>query len=136
MSNSIREYLKDKMAADLATCEAGQPRLRPMTLMHYRDRFWIATGSTDAKTSQLAANPLCEILIHLKSDLNSGYLRIAAKAVPIIDLKLKKDVADFSGFVYEYFTDATDTGFALFEMVPHSIRLMKPGEMYETEMLI
>ncbi|MDP2173772.1 MAG: pyridoxamine 5'-phosphate oxidase family protein [Candidatus Cloacimonadaceae bacterium] len=135
MLESIKEYLKDKMAADLATCDNGQPRLRPMTLMHLEDKLWIATGTTDAKSAQLASNPLCEALLHIKKEQNSGYIRISAKAVLITDLALKKTIADFSDFVYDYFPEAADEGYALYELVPHSIRLMKPGEMYETEML-
>lgn len=53
MNKTLRNYLKDKMMVDLATVEGLQPRVRPITLMYYKDSFWIATGKSDAKSRQI-----------------------------------------------------------------------------------
>lgn len=132
MPKVLSDYLKDKQMADVATVEGLQPRVRPMTLMWFKESLWLATGTTDAKCKQIATNPLLEVVVHLKNETNSGYLRISGSADVITDLKTKKDVADFSGFIYDYWTDPADPGYALYRVEPLLIKLMQPGDMLET----
>jgi len=128
-----KELLKDKQVAEFATCEGKQPRVRPMTLMYYQERFWMATGATDNKSKQLTDNPLFEAKIALAKGDHSGYFRISGKVNNIKDPALRKELADFSGFIYSYFNSSEDTNYVLYELLPASIRLMLPGEMTETE---
>jgi len=37
----------------LATEENNQPRVRPVTLVFFDERFWVLTGTDDAKVKQL-----------------------------------------------------------------------------------
>lgn len=135
MNKTLRNYLKDKMMADLATVEGLQPRVRPITLMYYKDSFWIATGKSDAKSRQIEQNPLVEAVYILKGEQNTGYIRISGGLQEICDLETRKDIADWSGFIYDYFDSPSNTDLAIYQLVPTSIRLMNPGDMYEMEML-
>jgi general stress protein 26 len=135
MNEALSKYLKDKMMADLATVEGLQPRVRPITLMYYRESFWIATGKSDAKSRQIEQNPLVEAVYILKGEQNTGYIRISGSLAQISDLPTRKDLADWSGFIYEYFDSPENPDLAIYQLVPSSIRLMNPGDMYETEML-
>ncbi|HNX38367.1 MAG TPA: pyridoxamine 5'-phosphate oxidase family protein [Candidatus Cloacimonadota bacterium] len=135
MKEVLKRYLKPKTMADIATLDGVQPRVRPMTLMWYKESFWLATGRSDAKTAQLESNPLVEAVAHLNAENSSGYIRISGRVQEITDFATKKDIADFSEFIYNYWEDPANPDYVLYRIIPHSIRLMEPGDMLETEML-
>jgi uncharacterized pyridoxamine 5'-phosphate oxidase family protein len=116
---------------DLATAEGDQPRLRPMTLIYMDKHFYFATGSNDNKTKQLQANPKAEFCMLIKNESNSGYVRGSGKMQIVTEQTLRKAVADFAVFLYDYWKDAADPDFVLFELLLSDLRYMKPGEMYE-----
>lgn len=120
----------------VASCEGDQPRLRPMTLIWWDQRFWLATGSRDNKTRQLQNNPKLEWCLLIPGDGCTGYLRGCATVLPIKDIKLRKDVAEASGFIYNYWKDATDEDFILYELQSTKLRWMPPGAMYEEEITL
>jgi len=132
MLSDLNNYLKDKQMADVATVEGLQARVRPMTLMWYKEQLWLATGSEDAKTAQLRMNPLLEVVTHLKQENFSGYIRISGSAMPVTDPSMRKEIADFSGFIYNYWSDPNDPGYALFRIDPLLVKLMQPGDMLES----
>lgn len=58
----IYEFLKKAGTYYLATCENGQPRVRPFgTVNIYKDRLYIQTGRSKAVSRQLHANPRLEL---------------------------------------------------------------------------
>jgi general stress protein 26 len=134
MNKDLENLLKPLQMVHLATCEADQPRLRPMTLIFHGGRFWFATGSADQKSLQLDANPKAEFCLLLRSGDNSGYLRGSGAMDRIDDPALRKAVADAALFIYDYFRDADDPGYRLYEMKVARLGLMEPGEMYEREL--
>ena len=72
------DFLKQAGTYYLATCENGQPRVRPFGTIHlYRDRLYIQTGKVKAVSRQLHANPKLEICA-----MQGGrWLRLEATAV-------------------------------------------------------
>lgn len=131
MAHPILETLKPTQMVHLATCENGQPRLRPMTLICKDGRLFFATGSTDSKSSQIAVNPQAEFCLLLQSATNSGYLRGSGRLLQIEDISLRKEIADFATFIYDYWQDPADPGYRLYELELKQLRLMQPGEMTE-----
>ena len=72
------DFLKQAGTYYLATCENGQPRVRPFGTIHlYRDRLYIQTGKVKAVSRQLHANPKLEIC----AMLSGRWLRLEATAV-------------------------------------------------------
>ena len=72
------EFLKAAGTYYLATCEDGQPRVRPFGTIHlYKDRLYIQTGKVKAVSRQLHANPKLELCA-----MHGGrWLRVEATAV-------------------------------------------------------
>lgn len=131
MKEKIMPYFRKTQMVTLATCEGDQPRLRPMTLIVKDDRFFFATGSNDNKGKQLAENPKAEFCLTISNDANSGYLRGSGKMVAVKDEPTRKEIADWSEFIYNYWQDPTDPDYCLYEMLITQTRFMKPGEMQE-----
>ncbi len=132
MKEMILAKLKKLQAVELATCDGDQPRLRPMTLIVKEGRFYFATGSRDCKTRQLESNSKAEFCLLIPSADSTGYLRGSGKMEKVEDQATRKEVADWAEFIYDYWKEATDPDYCLFELELKQIRHMEPGEMTET----
>jgi len=129
MKNEIMNYFKATQMVDLATCDQGQPRLRPMTLIHYEGRFFFATGSADNKCTQIEDNPRVEFCHLLKTETNMGYIRATGTLDKVSDITFKKAIADHATYIYNYWSDPADEGYRLYEMTFTQVQYIKPGEM-------
>ncbi|GAB1467670.1 hypothetical protein MASR2M64_03490 [Candidatus Cloacimonadota bacterium] len=132
MKNKILAKLKKLQTVDLATCEEDQPRLRPVTLIVKDGRFFFATGSKDSKTKQLENNCKAEFCLLIPAKECTGYLRGAGKMKKVENPDTRKEVADWAEFIYEYWKEANDPDYCLFELELQQIRNMEPGDMAET----
>lgn len=132
MKERILSILNKRQAVSLATVEGDQPRLRPMTLIVKEGRFYFATGSTDEKTRQIDGNNKAEFCLLLPLGQNTGYLRGSGKMQKVENPDTKKDVADWAEFIYDYWKEASDPDFVLYELELRQMRYMEPGEMIET----
>ena len=56
LKKEIFAYFKQTQPVYLATNDGNEPRVRPVTLIWFEEKFWIATGSSDAKVKQLFSN--------------------------------------------------------------------------------
>lgn len=112
-----------------ATMEANQPRVRPVTLLHFRNRLYIVTGSKDAKVKQLKENPKTEFCLLLEKGDEKGTLRTECLASVVEDKKDKTDVFNQVSYVKEFYTSPEDPGYALVRLKPVAFEYMKPGEM-------
>lgn len=132
MSIDVFSLLKPTQMVHLATVEGTEPRLRPMTLIVMERRLFFATGSTDAKTAQIAANPATEWCLLERGGDYTGTMRCRGTMTLVSDPSLKQQVADHARFIYDYWRDAADPDFVLFELQPAQFRYMAPGDMKET----
>ena len=74
----VYEMLKKAGTYYLATCEDGQPRVRPFgTVNLYKGKLYIQTGKSKAVSRQLHANPKLEIC----AMVDGNWLRVEASAV-------------------------------------------------------
>ena len=72
------DLLKQAGTYFLATCEEGQPHVRPFGTIHlYRDRLYFQTGKSKTVSRQLRANPRVEIC----AMLGDKWLRVEGSAV-------------------------------------------------------
>lgn len=69
MTNGIKEEVWKRFAKSqvvfLGTAEGEQPRVRPVTLTNFDQKFWIATGTRSAKARQIRRNPNVEFCFPL-----------------------------------------------------------------------
>lgn len=73
----VYEFLKKAGTYYLATCEDGQPRVRPFgTVNLYNGRLYIQTGKVKAVSRQMHANPKVELC----AMADGKWLRIEATA--------------------------------------------------------
>ena len=70
LKQEVMSHFTNMQEIMLATAEGDKPRLRPVTLLRHEDRFWILTGTNDAKTQQLRANPSIEFALMLEKGEN------------------------------------------------------------------
>ena len=129
MPENIYSLLKTTQMVHLATIDGDEPRLRPMTLIVKDRRFYFATGSTDDKTRQITSNPAVEFCLLEKAEPFTGTLRCRGNMIRIEDVAAKKEVAYHAPFIYEYWKEASDPDFVLYECKPYQFRYMAPGDM-------
>ena len=132
MPDKIFALLKPTQMVHLATIEGTEPRLRPMTLIVKDRRFYFATGATDAKTAQIAANPAVEFCLLERAEQYTGTLRCRGKLRLVASPAIRQEIADHAPFLYDYWKDPSDPDFVLFELIPTQYRYMAPGEMKDT----
>lgn len=113
----------------LATLDGNGPKVRPVTMIYYNDRFWVTTGADNAKVKQIKENPNTEFCLMLEGDKYKGYIRGGGIALIIEDIETKKMIAEGIPFFKEYWKSADDPSFALLEIVIKEIEYLKPGEL-------
>lgn len=129
VKKAVLSHIKDTNVVDLATCDGYQPRVRPMTLICYNERFFFATGATDEKCAQIASNPNVEFCLTLTEEKHTGYIRAAGFLEQVDELAMKKTIADFATYIYHFWSDPADAGYRLYEMKVLQVQYIKPGEM-------
>ena len=113
----------------LATVEGDQPRLRPVTLLRFGDRLFVATGMEDAKVKQMKQNPKVEFCLMLEKDGKHGTIRAECMATLVMDSETKTEVYNNVAFMKEFWNRPDDPRFALIALRPEGFEYMPPGSM-------
>lgn len=90
----VWERFAESQVAFLGTAEGEQPRVRPVTLINFDQKFWIATGTRSAKVGQIRRNPNVEFCLQLLEGDNTGYVRVAGVAQAVGDRETKEKLAE------------------------------------------
>lgn len=67
----------------LATRDDRSPHVRPLSLVRDGLRFYCASARCSHKSRQITAHPEVEFVALLKKGKDTGYLRVAGKAVEV-----------------------------------------------------
>jgi uncharacterized pyridoxamine 5'-phosphate oxidase family protein len=130
MKTEIWDWLKEIQVVYLATVEGDRPRLRPVTMGYYEDKFWILTGTKDAKTAQIRSNPNIELLHDLVNDKGRGYIRfIGTATVMEQDMETKNRIATKFPFFKEFWETPEDPNCTLIATDIERLEYMRPGQM-------
>mgnify|MGYP006426074567 CR=1 FL=1 len=127
--NEIWSFFKQAQPIYLATIDKDIPRVRPVTLIYYNDKFWIATGSEDSKISQIRSNCNFEFCKTISDGEKTGYIRAAGDITIIQDIETKKMLLDNIDFISYFWKDPADAGYSLLQVNIREIEYMKIGEM-------
>ena len=133
MSEALKKeawgWLKPVQTIHLATWDGERPRVRPMSMIFDGERFWVSTGSRDAKAAQVAANPVFEFSLTLQGEGSSGTLRGSGRARIVEDPEEKRRVAAIIPFFGDYWETPEDPSFCLLELAVDQAEFMRPHEM-------
>jgi len=132
IKNKIRERLASQQMVFLATSAQDRPYVRPVTLIFNKERFFIATGSADAKAAQIATNPNVEICLHFKEGKYSGYIRARGWLETVHNTAVRKEIFESEEYIRYYWKDPEDTGFILYQMHWQKADYMHPGDDFST----
>jgi len=112
----------------LATEEEAQPRVRPVTLVHFDERLWVLTGTNSAKSNQVRKNPKIEFCLLFEEGGRQGYIRAAGFAKIIKDRETKVRVAKHCDFFCEHWESPDDPNYTLLELKLNEIEYLRPDE--------
>jgi len=129
LKKEVLEHFKDCQFIFLVTSEEDQPRVRPVTLFCLDGKFWVLTGTENAKTKQISKNPKIEFCLLLQKGEKHGYVRAAGLAKIIQDRKTKGKIAEQCDFFSEFWKSPDDPNYALIELHPTEIEYLRPNEI-------
>ncbi len=112
-----------------ATLDGKRPRVRPVTMVHFNDRFWLLTGTDDAKIKQIKENKNIEFCLLIEKGTRSGYIRGMGEASLIQDSSTRRLIADNVSYFKDYWESPDDPTFALVEITINEIEYLRPGEL-------
>jgi general stress protein 26 len=129
LKEEVWGHFKDYQHIFLATSEEDQPRVRPVTLVCLDEKFWVLTGTKNAKTKQIRKNPKIEFCLLFQKGEQRGYVRAAGLAKIIQDRKTKVKIAEHCDFFGEHWKGPNDPDYTLIELYLTEIEYLRPKEM-------
>ena len=136
VKQEVWDHLKESQCVYLATAEADQPRVRPVTLLDIDEKFWIATSTRSAKARQMRRNPNVEFCLPLTADCGTGYVRVAGLAGVVTDQETRTAIGEKIPFLKEYWATPDDPSFCLLRITHAEIEYLRPGEEYATTFIV
>jgi len=128
LKEEVWRHFKDFQHIFLATSEGDQPRVRPVTLFYFDGRFWVLTGTNNAKTKQIRKNPRIEFCLLLERGENRGYIRGAGLAQIVKDRETRARVAEHCDFFSEFWKSSEDPNYTLIQLQLTEIEYLRPDE--------
>ena len=108
----VSKYLTENPIVYVASCDNGQPRVRPFQFMFEREgRIYFCTGESKDVCKQLRANPRTELSV-MAAD--GSWMRVSGSVVFADDRALKQEVLDKSELVKSIYKTADNPEFSLF----------------------
>ena len=127
LQKEVWSHFQDIQPVFFATCDKDQPRIRPITFIHFNDKFWVSTGTNSAKIEQIKNNKNIEFCLMFKEGEDNGYIRGVGEANIVQDKDTKKLLSENIPFFKNYWKDADDPNYTLLEIVIKEIEYLKPG---------
>lgn len=123
------DYLHHTQPVFLATCDGDQPRLRPVTLIWFKKKLWMATGAKNAKIRQIAKNNKIELCLFAEQQKSQGYVRACGTANIVTNQRTRRSLAANLPFFKDFWSDREDRRYALLEIKVNSIEYLKPNQL-------
>jgi uncharacterized pyridoxamine 5'-phosphate oxidase family protein len=129
LKKEISSSFVEQQNVYLATANKDQPKVRPVTLIHAKNRLFVATSTNDAKVKQIMQIPKTEFCLLLEKGEAKGTLRAECMATIVKDMKIKSELHEKIPFMKEFWKTPSDPAYALIEFQPSTFEYMKPGTM-------
>ncbi len=127
VKKEIKAMAKEYLILYLATNDDGCPRVRPVTMGYLDSKFWILTGSDDAKVKHIRGCPQIEICYPISKEEANGYIRASGTAKIISELDSKASVAERCPYFTQYWETPMDPRYTLLELEFDWVEYLKPG---------
>ena len=123
--------LNNMQLVNLATIDGDQPRVRAVTLVSYKDQFWITSRTSAGKMEQIHANNKVEFNLNVGSNNNLGTVRATGELEIIGDMATKAELAEQMPFFSMFWKTPEDPGYTLMRLDLKRIQVLFP---YKNEM--
>ena len=127
--NEVWEKFGEQQYIFLATADEDQPRVRPVTLIHHQKKFFVATGTEDAKVNQIKNNPKVAFCLMIEEGDQKGTIRAMGQAEIVKDLDIKTDLYNRVSWMKEFWKSPMEPSYTLFRVHVQGFEYMKPGSM-------
>lgn len=127
LKDEVLKHFKKMQTVYYATYDGTMPRVRPMALIYHNNRFWVSTGTKNAKVKQIQENKNSEFCFLVGEGENNGSVRCSGESVIIEDQETKKELADIMPFFKEFWKDADDPNYTLIEIKVKDIEYLRPS---------
>lgn len=129
LKKEIWKWLKDMQVIYLATMHGKKPQVRPVTVIRFKNRFWLMTGTRDAKVKQIKKNAFVQFCLPIARGKHHGSIRVDCRARIVKDKKTRHLLAKNVYFFRYYWKTPDEPTYTLIELVMKQIEYMKPGKM-------
>src|SRR4030042_759180 len=130
MKKEIWRWFKKFQIIYLATTWGKKPQLRPVVMIYFKNKFWVMTGTNNAKVKQLKKNRNVQYCLTVMKGVNQGYIRSDCIARIVKDRKTKYMLASNVSFFKHYWKNADEISYTLIELKHRQIEYERPGWLY------
>ena len=133
LTDRIHGYFEEQQVVSFATVEGQQPRVRPMTLIHSEDGFYMITGARGGKNAyklqQIRENPRFEYYLTLKGEKVDGFIRGMGDTLEVKDKDTREKVYNRTGWATSFFTTVDHPDYVLMELRHDGFSFREPDTM-------
>ena len=120
LTERIYGHFREQQVVHFATVEGRQPRVRPMTLIHCDDNFYMITGARGgrdaSKLLQVRDNPRFEYYLSLKGDKVDGFIRGMGEVMEVEDQSTRERIYNMIGWASGFFPTVDHPDYVLMEL--------------------
>ncbi len=120
-------YLVNGGLISLATCEGGQPRVRPVSLFADGEEFFFVSFSDRDKVRQLETNDRFEFFFGIKVGDNWGSIRASGRAVKVEEEGIDQDLVDLLPLFNDQ-TTSEEAEYALIRLDVEEFKVQDPED--------
>jgi general stress protein 26 len=124
----VLSQFRDFQHVFLATMEGDQPRVRPVTLINFDEKFWVTTDSCSEKVKQIQKNPKVEFSFVFKKGDSDCCIRVTGLAKIIEDKLVKTELARHCDFFSKHWESVDDPNYALLEIFASEATFVTPDK--------
>lgn len=112
----------------LATVHNNQPRVRPFSLIYFKNELWGATRTNWGKVAQIKENPSYEFSLVYRKGETHGFLRGRGNVQIITDRDIKNELIQAIPFFKAYWNSVDDPAYTLIKFKLSSLFISDPSE--------
>jgi general stress protein 26 len=130
LTGRVYGYFREQQVVQFATVERRQPRVRPMTLIHTGDRFYMITGARGgrdaSKLRQIRESPRFEYYLSLKGEKVDGFIRGMGDAWEVEDQETRERIYKLIGWAASFFPTVDHPDYVLIELRHNGFSFREP----------
>ncbi len=128
IKKEVWSHFKNMQVVFLATLDHEQPRVRPVTMLHFNKKLWVGTSTGCAKVKQVKRNKKVEFCLYIdQSEQKVGYIRGQCDVNIIEDKETRKQLADQMPYFKQFWQGYDDPEYTLLQFSLKEIEYIKPG---------